>query len=215
LSSFTEISNQPRCKPIIVKAMENESQWIQGGRSHIHHMKINQPPVYTNSTHIPQEGCVKYLGLYPDRRLTWRKHTFTERKQLGMTLTKMCWFLGQKPKHSTSHKAILKRNTTVGHGFHFIYIETIELFQCKAMLMIVNAPWCVCRVQLSKGIFKHQELNKKSSSQYSGGRSVHPKDLVVNILVQPEGRRLGIHHPNDLPTRCWCNCLLCSVVFNV
>jgi hypothetical protein len=35
-----------------------------------------------------QSDEVKYLGLYLDRILTWHKHIFTKRKQLGFTLTK-------------------------------------------------------------------------------------------------------------------------------
>jgi hypothetical protein len=45
--------------------------------------------VHRNNVQIPQEEDVKFLGLYLDRRLTWHKHIFTERKQLGITLTKM------------------------------------------------------------------------------------------------------------------------------
>jgi hypothetical protein len=80
------------------------------------------------NVHLPQQEDIKYLGLHIDRRLTWRKHMFTERKQLGMTLTKMLWLLGRKSKLSTGnsiliYKGMLKPiwtyNTTVGYGFHF------------------------------------------------------------------------------------------------
>jgi hypothetical protein len=65
------------------------------------------PPVHTNSVHLPQQDDVKYLGLHLDRRLTWRKHIFTERKQLGMTLTEMHWLLGRKSKPSTSNNILI------------------------------------------------------------------------------------------------------------
>jgi hypothetical protein len=51
--------------------------------------------VHMNNVRLPQQD-VKYLGLHLGRRLTWRKHTFTKRKQLGMTLSKMYWLLGLK-----------------------------------------------------------------------------------------------------------------------
>jgi hypothetical protein len=47
------------------------------------------PPVHINNVHLSEHEVVKYLGLHLDRRLTWRKHIFTKRKQLGMTHTKM------------------------------------------------------------------------------------------------------------------------------
>jgi hypothetical protein len=46
------------------------------------------PMVHQKNIQIPQEN-VKYLELHLERRLTWRKHTFEKRKQLGITLTKM------------------------------------------------------------------------------------------------------------------------------
>jgi hypothetical protein len=46
----------------------------------------------------PYKEDVKYLGLNLDRRLAGRKYIFTERKQLGMALTKMYWLLGHEPK---------------------------------------------------------------------------------------------------------------------
>jgi hypothetical protein len=64
------------------------------------------PPVHINIMQLPQEEEVKYLGLHLDRRLTWRKHIFAKRKQLGSTLTKMYWLLGQMSKlykQQTSH----------------------------------------------------------------------------------------------------------------
>jgi hypothetical protein len=49
------------------------------------------PQVHINNVQLPQKEDVKYLGLYLDRRLTWHKHIFAKRKQLGVTLTKMYW----------------------------------------------------------------------------------------------------------------------------
>jgi hypothetical protein len=40
------------------------------------------PPVNINQTDIPQAETVKYLGIHFDRRLTWKDHALTKRKQL-------------------------------------------------------------------------------------------------------------------------------------
>jgi hypothetical protein len=48
--------------------------------------KMTCLPVKLNSKHLPQAGEVKYLGIHLDRRLTWRKHITTKRKQLDLRL---------------------------------------------------------------------------------------------------------------------------------
>jgi hypothetical protein len=62
------------------------------------------PRVHINKVQLSKAEDVKYLGLHLDRRLTWHKHIFTKRKQLGITLKKMHWLLGRKLKLSTNNK---------------------------------------------------------------------------------------------------------------
>jgi hypothetical protein len=80
----------------------NESKSI-----HVTFTTCTSLPVHINSVQLPQEGDVKYLGLHLDRRLTWHKHIFAKRKQLGITLTKMYWLLGRKSKLSSSNKPLI------------------------------------------------------------------------------------------------------------
>jgi hypothetical protein len=56
------------------------------------------PPVHINIVQLPQEEDIKYFGLHLDRRLTWHKHIFAKRKQLGIALTKMYWATRTKVK---------------------------------------------------------------------------------------------------------------------
>jgi hypothetical protein len=66
------------------------------------------PPFHINNVQLTQED-VKYLRLHLDRRITWHKHIFAKRKQLGITLTKMYWLLGLKSKLSTGNKLLINK----------------------------------------------------------------------------------------------------------
>jgi hypothetical protein len=110
-------------------------------------------PFHINNVQLPQGEDVKYHGLHLDRRLTWHKHIFAKRKQLGITLTKMYWLLGRKSKLSTSNKllickTILKQIWTygiqlLGYGFHFQHrnsrMFTIESLAHDSGLTLVCA----------------------------------------------------------------------------
>jgi hypothetical protein len=120
----------------------------------IHNTKRNVPPpppvVQINNVQLPPTEKIKYLRLHLDRRLTWHKHIFIKRKQLGITLTKMYWLLGHKSKLSTNnklllYKAILKPIWTYGIQLWGTAStsnkEILERFQSKTLRMIVDAPW--------------------------------------------------------------------------
>jgi len=55
---------------------------------------------------LPQADEVKYLGIHLDRRLTWRKHITTKRKQLDLKLRNLYWILGHKSQLSLENKLL-------------------------------------------------------------------------------------------------------------
>jgi hypothetical protein len=81
-------------------------------------------------------------------------------------------------------------------------IEILERFQSEALHMIVGAPLYVSSTIIGtdlqtatvKGEIRHY------SSQHSARFSVHPNDPAVNLMAQPDNRRLRRHLPNYLPT---------------
>jgi hypothetical protein len=150
------------------------------------------PPVHINSVQLPQEEDVKYLGLHLDRRLTWHKHIFAKRKQLGITLTKLYWLLGRKTKLFTRSKLLWTYGIQLWGTASTSNTKILERFLSKALRMIVDAscyvPNTVIRRDLQIPIVK--EEIRRYSSHYSARLSAHPDDLIVNFMELPESRRM-------------------------
>jgi hypothetical protein len=158
---------------------------------------------------LPMKSNISRLHL--DRRLTWHKHIFTKRKQLGLTLTKTHWLHGRKSQFSTTnellYKTILRPIWTYGIQLwgtaSTSNIEILERFQSMVLLMIVDAPWYVpnslIRRDLSWPLVK-EEIRPYSS--HCGDRlRTHPNHPSVNLLRLPDNRRLRRFLPTDLPDR--------------
>jgi hypothetical protein len=81
-------------------------------------------------------------------------------------------------------------------------IDILECLQSKALCMIVDTPWYVPNTVIRRDLQTPtvKEEIRRYSSQYSARLSVHPNDLLVNLMVKPNNRRLRRHLPNDLPT---------------
>jgi hypothetical protein len=170
------------------------------------------PPVHINDVQLPQSEEVKYLGLHLGRRLTWHKHIFTKRKQLGLTLTKIHWLLGRQSQLSTPskmllYKTILKHIWTYGIQLwgtaSTSNIEILERFQSKALRMIVDAPWYVPNTLIRRDLHMSsvKEEIRHYSSHYGDRLRTHPNHLVVNLIELPDTRCLHRYLPTDLPHR--------------
>jgi hypothetical protein len=70
--------------------------------------------------------------------------------------------------------------------------------------MIVDAPWFVFNTIIRRDlqILTVIEEIRRYGSQHSALLSAHAKDLVMNLMAQPNSnKRLRGHLPKDLPTR--------------
>lgn len=170
------------------------------------------PPVQLNNCTLPQKEEVKYLGMHLDRKLIWKKHIFTKRKQLGLKLTKMFWLLNRKSKMTIDnkvliYKTILKPIWTYGiqlwGSASTSNIEIIQRFQSKTLRMIADAPWYVPNFIL------HRDLQTKTikeeitswSKKHQNKLRNHPNKLAEELITQRRNNRLKRTDPLDLPLR--------------
>jgi hypothetical protein len=92
--------------------------------------------------------------------------------------------------------------------WRFVYViplitEILARFQSKVLPMIVDAPRYVPNTVIPWDLRTptvKQEI-RRYSSQHSARLSAHPNGLAVNLMEQPDNRRLRRRLPNDLPTR--------------
>jgi hypothetical protein len=66
--------------------------------------------------------------------------------------------------------------------------------------MIVDAPWHVPNTVIRRDL-QIPTVKEEIRRQYSARLSAHPNALIVNLMQQPDNRRLRRHLPNDLPIR--------------
>jgi hypothetical protein len=66
----------------------------------------------------------------------------------------------------------------------------LEHFQSEALHMIVDTPWYMLNTVIRRDPQTPtvKEETRHYSSQYSARLSVHPNDLAVNLMAQPDKR---------------------------
>lgn len=170
------------------------------------------PPVFLNNCNLPQAEEVKYLGMHLDRRLTWRKHIWTKRLQLGIKLRNMYWLIGRNSELSLENKviiytAVLRPVWTYGiqlwGSASKSNVEILQRFQNKILRVITNAPWFVPNNILHNDlkITTVEEEVKKYSIQYKERLQIHPNELATSLMDPTGTSRLKRYKPSDLPSR--------------
>jgi len=143
------------------------------------------PPVKLNNEHLPQADEVKYLGIHLDRRLTWRKHITTKRKQLDLKLRNLYWIIGRKSQLLLEnkllvYKLILKPVWTYGIQLWGTAsnsdLEILERFQSKVLRIITDAPWYMPNTIIKRDlqISTVKQEAQKYSANYRKRLDAHP-----------------------------------------
>lgn len=171
------------------------------------------PPIFLNNHQLPQAENAKYLGIYLDRRLTWRKHIFTKRKQLGLKLRQLYWIIGRKSQLSLDNKLLLYKTILKPIWTYGIQLwgtasssnlEILQRFQNKVMRMICNAPYYVPNFIIERDLEVNtiREEIKKTSAKYAERLEEHPNRLARSLWNDDNDmRRLKRFKPSDLTTR--------------
>lgn len=205
---------------ILQNNLNKVQQWMTKWR-----MKINEnkslhltfttrretcPTVYFNGKGIPQGVEVKYLGMYLDRRLNWKKHIFTKRKQLGHKLRNMYWMLGRKSKLSTENKILIYKSIlkpvwtyglelwgTAAHS----NIEIIQRFQSKILRTILGVPWFITNeaIHQDAGLTYVKDDIKSCAKRHTEKLKVHSNVFAKSLVNKPHTvRRLKRKVPLEL-----------------
>ena len=168
------------------------------------------PPVSLFNVQLPQAESAKYLGIHLDRRLTWQRHIFMKRKQLGIKLTSMFNLLGKTSSLSIENKILLYKSVIKPIWTYGIQLwgtaaksntSIIARFQSKTLRQITNAPQCVTNEILLRDLqipSVYQEIQTYATN-YSRRLESHPNTLAAELASSnSHTRRLKRAMPTDL-----------------
>jgi hypothetical protein len=144
---------------------------------------------------------VEYLGIRFDRRLTWKDHVSSKRKQLDLKTREIKWLIGRHSPLSLEnkiliYKTVLKPVWTYGIELWDCAsnsdIEIIQRYQSKLLRTITNAPWYVTNHTLHADLHIPyvREVFQERIANHRTAIASHPNQLMVPLLCTPASRRL-------------------------
>lgn len=97
--------NADKASEHLKKHLNNLQTWLKSWKIEVNESKSVHiifalrhgacPSVKFNNLTLPDNNSVRYLGIHLDKKFTWHKHIFEKRKQLGLKLIKLYWFINQ------------------------------------------------------------------------------------------------------------------------
>lgn len=167
------------------------------------------PMITLNNTNIPQHTNVKYLGLYLDRRLTWKKHIDMKRRQMKIKFSKMYWMMGRNSKLSLDCKLLLYKTIIMPIWTYGIQLwgttsasnkDILQRAQSKILRNITNAPWYIrnLNIHADLGVPTVENITREFSLRYKTRLEHHPNKLAQNLVNQPRYKRLKKRDVIDL-----------------
>ena len=190
--------------------LHNIETWLQKWKMKVNENKPSHitfslrqgqcPPVYINQTVIPSVETVKYLGLHFDRRLTWKEHIVTKRKQLDHKTREIKWLIGNNSPLSLEnkvliYKTILKPVWTYGIELWGCAtksnIAILQRYRSKLVRTTTNAPWYVTNHTLHTDLhipYVHQVIHDTVNKHRT--LASHPNPPMEPLLQPVQNRRL-------------------------
>ena len=150
------------------------------------------PQLFLYNEKIPQAEEAKYLGMHLDRRLTWRKHIWTKRKQLDHKLRSMYWLIGHKSQLTINNKLLVYKTIikpiwtygiqlwgTASHS----NIEILERFQSKTIRSMLQIPLYISNEYINSdlGIRTVKQEIEHYSKKYQIRLDRHRNELAAQL----------------------------------
>lgn len=212
-------TNPSEASRVLQKCVNEISQWLKEWKIKANESKsvhvtftYNQstcPPIKLNDEEVPQQTEVKYLGIYLDRKLNWKKHIQAKRKALDIQLSKMNTLLHSQTISMENklllYKCVIKPIWTYGIQLWGTAansnIEILQRFLSKSLRRIANAPLYITNRQLHKdlNIRTVKEEIKNQITSYKSRIDMHPNILAANLMSDRQTFvRIKRRAPQDL-----------------